>query len=286
MHPFLGVTQIVRTPVGRASSVDGTGWQLRVRVAVPQLRWSVLDRPRSAEREVLFGAWSAHDGLVRVPLNPAIDHDQASERADSLLAALASCHDKVPFSRADNYELWLLDKEDALPLALLLSATEEPPPSPDWPLHWHASRRDENGFATAESRERLIRLVSARAGHPPCAQWVQRDAGGGSGLHGVGLAGPLRARRLPAEVFPGLTLREQWPEEDDRTLVQDYLEWLAPYLLMLSEMDDAVRDRLEHAARRRALAVEQCHRLYPRILNPELIESARVEAMMRRSSDA
>lgn len=285
LHPFLGVTQIVRTPAGRATSVDGTGWQLRVKIAVPQMRWSVLDQPAETVREILFGAWSARDGLVRVPLNPAVDAEAARARADELLDVLQQCHGDVPFALADNYELWLLDHAQHQPLALLLSATREPPPSPDWPTHWQATRRDEAGFANAEVRERLTRLVANRAGHPPCTQWIERAAdGSGTGLHGVGLPGELRGQRLPPLAFPPLTLCETWSAPPEQALVREYLDWLAPWLLMLPDLDDVTRERLEHAARRRALAVEQCHRLYPRVLNPQLIESARVEAVIRRSA--
>jgi hypothetical protein len=46
------------------------------------------------------------------------------------------------------------------------------------------------------------------------------------------------------------------------------------------------RDRLEHAARARALEVDALHRLYPKVLDPGLLDAIRVEARIRRSQAA
>jgi hypothetical protein len=78
-------------------------------------------------------------------------------------------------------------------------------------------------------------------------------------------------------------LREEWPEPSDRDLVRDYLNWCAPFLLTLPDLDDAHRDRLERAATARAMELDSLYRLYPKILNPGLVKSLRVEARIRRS---
>ena len=93
-------------------------------------------------------------------------------------------------------------------------------------------------------------------------------------------------RRLTADAFPRLLLRETWPEPTQRDLVRDYLDWSAPYLLTLSGLGDDLRDRLEHAARARAMEVEALYRLYPRFLNTDLLRAIRVEARMRRTASA
>jgi hypothetical protein len=69
----------------------------------------------------------------------------------------------------------------------------------------------------------------------------------------------------------------------DCDLVGDYLDWSAPFLLMLPGIDDCTRDRLEHAARARALEVDALHRLYPKVLDIGLLKSVRVEARLRQS---
>jgi hypothetical protein len=78
-------------------------------------------------------------------------------------------------------------------------------------------------------------------------------------------------------------LREEWPQLADRDLVRDYLDWCAPFLLTLPDLGDAQRNRLEHAARARALEVDAIHRLYPKVVNPGLLDAIRVEARIRRS---
>jgi len=88
---------------------------------------------------------------------------------------------------------------------------------------------------------------------------------------------------LAAEDFPPLLLREGWPQPVHRELVRDYLDWCAPFLLMLPGLADRARDQLDHAARVRALYFDALRRLYPKILNPRLLKSIRVEARMRRA---
>ena len=65
--------------------------------------------------------------------------------------------------------------------------------------------------------------------------------------------------------------------------MRDYLNWRAPFLLMLCDIYDRTRDRLEHAARTRALEVDAFYRLYPKVLNIGLLKAMRVEARLRQS---
>jgi hypothetical protein len=102
----------------------------------------------------------------------------------------------------------------------------------------------------------------------------------------AGAKGEGAPRRLDAESFPLLLLREAWPKPADRHLVRDYLDWCAPFLLILPGIDDRMRDRLEHAARARALEVDAFYRLYPKVLNTDLLKSIRVEARLRQSRGA
>lgn len=46
---------------------------------------------------------------------------------------------------------------------------------------------------------------------------------------------------MPAKVFPPSYLREDWDDAALQALVQDYIAWLAPYLLALPELDDTRR---------------------------------------------
>lgn len=72
-------------------------------------------------------------------------------------------------------------------------------------------------------------------------------------------------------------------DELHQQLVDDYRNWLAPWLLQWPPLDTALRQRFERHARRQAFVVEQQFRLYPRILDEDSITAARVEAVLRRS---
>jgi hypothetical protein len=113
------------------------------------------------------------------------------------------------------------------------------------------------------------------------SQWFRLDPEGALGLAEGAPAG-LAGRRLPLGALPVLTLRTRWPREADSALVQEYLNWLSPYLLTLPGLSDEERQGLESAAVRHAPALDALWRLYPRILDPDLIRRARVEARLRR----
>ncbi|MGE5154064.1 MAG: hypothetical protein ACM3ST_08620, partial [Bdellovibrio bacteriovorus] len=94
----------------------------------------------------------------------------------------------------------------------------------------------------------------------------------------------LWGRRLRREKLPTLGLRARWKDQPAQMLVDEYFAWLAPYLLTLPELPDATRRDLEAKAAHHALLVDALWRLYPRILDPDLIKRARIEARLRRSA--
>jgi hypothetical protein len=139
-------------------------------------------------------------------------------------------------------------------------------------------------FDSSPDSTLLERLVRDTARRPLRFGWFERDAdGGGWAVESADAKGEGATRRLAAESFPSLLLREAWPQPADRDLVRDYLDWCAPFLLMLPDIDDRTRDRLEHAAKFRATDVDALHRLYPKFLNPGLLKCIRVEARMWQS---
>lgn len=295
-NPFLGVVAVVRTTQGRALSFDGVDWQLQVLAHPPRGLWS-RDGHREETQFFRFGVWSQARGMSRVPLNPILDVGQMLAVAQELIAAVQNGLGELPFPLAPELELWLLDQDQA-PLALLATALPDSDlaslGSPDWSAGGRGERpfvskllsergipeRDAGGrFHHAEALERQVQGAAGRRSN---RQWFRRSADSAEGL-AAGASPELAGRHLPATDFPALPLRPDWPRADERRLVADYLDWLAPYLLALPDLDEASRAHLERAALRQALLVDALWRLYPRIVDPELINRARVEAKLRRA---
>jgi hypothetical protein len=297
VNPFLGVAAIVRSPEGRALSVDGRNWQLQVLAHPPRGLWS-----RDGERDELmffrFGVWSESGGLSQVPLNPILDVGRMVAVSNELIGEVRRALRELPFPLAPELELWLLDQEDA-PLALLATALEDSDLATLGLQEWSAGGRGERAFVSARLTgegvperdasgrfhhpEAVERLLRGAAGPRLSCQWFRRNAEGGEGLVEGAPAG-LAGRRLPMEAFPVLPLRPDWPEAADATLVGEYLDWLAPYLLTLPGLSPDLRARFERAAGREALLVDALWRLYPEVLHEDFVNRARVEARLRRAS--
>jgi hypothetical protein len=229
------------------------------------------------------------------------DKDIPFDSAQPGFEALFS-HPPTPFPLADNLELWLLDAEQGMPLALLRSLLprEEPPAVTD--VSWIAGFRDEESFyapslastqASKESRsyiphaEVLTRCVRTAAGTNPMTQWfLRQEDGSGVGASGHNLATGLEGRTLNKAKFPRFLLREDW-EDDMRTrLVGDYHSWQAPYLLTHTNYSAETRDWLERAACQQAERLYSVRKLLPVILNKDLVDAAMVEAVIRRTAVA
>jgi hypothetical protein len=100
----------------------------------------------------------------------------------------------------------------------------------------------------------------------------------------VRLEPALRDRRLPASVFPELPLKGDWSDWIQSETVLKFHAWQAPLLLTLPDITDKTRRQLEHCASRRPLAMHSLYRLYPKIMQKELITKALVEAKIRTAN--
>jgi hypothetical protein len=277
LSPYQGTVQIVERPGFRAISADGVAWQVHIQTG--------------SSRTAAFATWWA-DGRTDLA---------DDERTRPMRQALAEMP-PLPFALVDRLELWLLDAHDRFPLALLGSTVprQSPPPSAI-EVNWQAGVKGDRGFVAPSlqtlaspnaeppisHREVLNRAVRLAAGLKPVAQWFERDEHG----HGKGFAGPgvseiLRGRRLPASAFPELLLRETWDGETETRLVRDYHDWHAPRLLTHGGLSRATRDRLEQAACRHAQTLYELRHLLGDILNPDLLNVAMVQAVMRQSASA
>ena len=300
VNPFQGVVAVVKTSGGRAISLDGRSWQVQVLAHPPRGLWSQGGHGDALEY-FRFGVWSREAGLSRVPLNPILDQGRMLAESQALIAAVREHAERLPFPLEPELEHWLLDTEGQ-PLALIGTALHERDLHVMQSRGWRAGGRgDERPFVAPSLAERGIPqrddsgrrfhvdaiedLIGQAAGPQPATQWFRVD---GDVARGLEIAAPeaLAGRTLTLGDFPPLTLRTDWPEPGDALLARDYVEWLAPFLLALASLDDALRARLEPAAARHALLVDALWRLYPRVLAPGLLNRARVEARLRRADTA
>lgn len=295
VNPFRGLVAVVRTESARAISVDGVHWQVQVLAHAPRGLWANTEYAETLQY-FRFGLWSAEEGLTRVPLNPMLDLGRMLAAADTLTRVLPERTGGLPFPLARETELWLLDR-DQRPLALLATAMEGTDISGQETDQWSAGGRGDRPFVSASLSVQGIRsgdpgsphrhaeilenLIRRTAGRNLNRRWYRLgEAGEGEPVAGSA-AQPDAGDRLPAGLFPSLSVRDVWPDGADQALVSDYLSWLSPYLLMLPTLSDEARRHLEREAVRHALLVEATWRLYPKILDPTLLKQARVEARLR-----
>jgi uncharacterized protein YbaR (Trm112 family) len=273
LSPYQGTVQVVELDGFRALSDDGLTWQVHLQYRGP--------------RASVRGVWRA-DGSGNLI---------ETERTKTYLTALRTMP-PLPFVLADRIELWLLDAERQLPLALLAATLERDTIPPAMERRWQAALAGDDSFvapslhhgvatsaAPMPHREVLARCVQKAAGARPVTQWFRRSAdGSGAGLSASCLAPGLAGRRLEAGDFPELLLREEWGSDTETGLVRDYHDWHAPGLLTHSHIARPTRVRLEQAACRQAKKLYHVRQLLPEMLNPDLIKVAMVEAVLRQTS--
>lgn len=267
MSPFQGVLQVVRVGAGEAESTDGRHWVLYA--AHPDIL------AHSGLSEVRFGTWSTKEGLRRSMVRGSAAGDLIEQIGQPLIGALEAFSDQAPFPLQDIREYWLLDAINREPLVLVdtLLHDEKVPPaeSPRW-LPGQAARAEFTQLPLLEA------LLAERAGRHPEGMWFKRDAQGGGRCAG-GVV-------YPAEHFPRLMLKTDWPDATHRRLAESFIEWWAPALLQLHHLVDSERSALERSAAKRAEATARLFRLYPKMIDEGVIRVARVQARMQRSHNA
>lgn len=293
LNPFRGVMNIISTGGADAVTIDGINWTLYIH--------DDFDCPTNDPEEffeiempdIRFGEWNRKSGLKRSPLIASYHYNEIQAIGSVLLEAVQNCADLCPFPFADKYELWLLDKNNHEPLALLNSVcSKQDIHNPDT-LVWESGMRCRREFLQQDplagsentsAAELLNQFINQRAGNNPCAQWFYRDKyNNGKGLRGVNLDARLQSRELSARLFPKMLVQDQWQDEIKNSLIESFINWLSPYLLVLDFLRDRQREILEIAARNDALMVDKMYPFYPKVINRQVINAARVEAMMRRS---
>ncbi len=291
LNPLNGVLQIFQTQDARALSDTGISWEIQVLSDTPQGLWA--NTPFSERRYYTFGIWSSEKGLEQIPINPLFNIRQMIAVTERLVERLEPASRQLPFPLDDPYERWLLDGEGHQPIALLESRQCEALEESDKDLAWMACAADDYSFISPTlssqnpSLDRdnprqhadLVELaIRQRAGPERKSRWFKRQGNGSA----ISCDDP--EDRLGPEHFPELLLTQDWTTPQQRDLIQDYLDWKAPQLLMLPNITDKTREHLERMAFKQAEVVDRLWRLYPQIHNHDLLKSARVEAKIRSAN--
>jgi hypothetical protein len=292
LNPFRGVLQVFLNDSARAMSGNGQVWEIQVLSDTPQGLWA--NTPYSGRQFYTFGLWTRESGLRQVPINPLFNIRDMIASAESLIGQLQPALQRLPFPLADPYEAWLLDGQDAQPLALLQSSRNEEERQRMEAGKWVAAAKGDFSFISKHLLKRelpvsddynprihasfLESVVRERAGQPLRIAWYYRQADGSAS------ACDEPDTISPASRFPELLISEHWPSSEAGELIEDYIHWKAPQLLLLPNLSRSTRERLEHLAVDQAQAIERLWRLYPQIHNQALLNSARVEAKIRTAN--
>ena len=277
VNPFLGVLQVIETEGGRAISSNGVVWEIELRTERSGM-WGSLNKHAKEAVYYRFGLWSAEEGLVNRPLAPHLDRDPLTIQCAILIECIAQRLEYLPFKLIDKRELWLFDKEEQQPLVLLASLKPgDKPPSPE-PKYWK-SCLGANGVASQyrfpDSRD-LEKLVERTASLNICKYWVDREDDGSGMLE-------IKGERIKVDEFPGFLICEDWPDEKEIALVNDYIAWVAPSLLSLQHLSKAERDRLESHLNAQAVSVEHHWHLYPETVDEKKLTAARVQCRLQKA---
>lgn len=293
LNPFRGVMNIISIGGADAVTIDGINWTLYIHdnfdcpTDDPE-DFFEIDLP-----DIRFGDWNNKSGLKRSPLIASYHYNEIQAIGHVLLKMVQKYANQCPFKFKDKYELWLLEDKTTEPLALLDSVCNKTEIYMPENLTWEVGIRckqeflkespliDEQ-FTTAGGL--LNHIINQRAGNQPSAQWFYRDPlNNGKGLTGINLDHKLMGRKLSARLFPKLLVQQQWQDTTKESLINAFIQWLSPYLLVLDFLRDRQRETLELTAGNHALLVDKMHLLYPKIINQQVIKAARVEAMIRKT---
>lgn len=278
LSPYQGTVQVLESPGFRAISADGLSWEIQIN--------------NRGSRFSTYGTWSRRGRRQQIE----------TEHTAPFIDALKN-HPALPFPPADRLELWLLDGEDLLPLALVSSTLPGITPPKMQEVNWRPALADDHSFiapsllgharyrqaptAIFPHAEVLRRCVCMAAGPVFRAQWFLRNANGdGHGKTGCRLDPSVIDRHLGRDAFPELIISESlWPAQRERELVRDYHHWQAANLLTHPDLSRETRSRLEQAAHDQAERLYRLRHVLPDIVNEELVKTLFVEAVIRQSAN-
>ena len=256
--PFSGLVHIAESDTYRALTLDAHRWEIQY-VNRSHIRVCTITSAEIKTRTQNAG-------------------QSSGEAADPKFMAMLHFLNEVelPFAARDFFECWLLDGSDQTPLAMLFSCAEETqmakfPSRAGWtalPDSVMPIKKTEAELASGKPpvNYRFESLISERAGINSKAVWFNR-------------------REQHPEFFPPYMIREDWPAADQQDLCDRYIDRQAPRLLMLQQLTQSERQRLESCCKPYAIEVARLCKLYPEVIDEELIRALRVEARLRAATD-
>jgi hypothetical protein len=292
LNPFRGVVNIIRYQYAEAVTSDGLQWDIYV--SNDSLLDGLVKKGSVQTSDIRYGRWSKRAGLTRGPIYPSDEFFMLEEMGATVYQHLLKVHDQLPFPFKDTLELWLLDTENK-PLALLNSAVDEADVDDYQLLDWRAGRLSRETFRpesfasgprnTADcAADILTDFINSCADTPPAAQWFKRNQDGSAiGTIGHNIDASLNGRILAAECFHPFFISPTREVDYYSALVQEFLDWQSPWLLLLDTLSKEERGNFEIHARKQAMVVDQQYLLYPEVIDQSFIRAARVEAKLRRS---
>ena len=294
LNPFRGIVNTIKYQSAEAVSTDGLVWDIYV--SNDLLTEGLETTSRIQTSDIRYGKWSLEHGLKRGPIYPSDDFKYLEHQGAIALEQVQKLHGEVPFPLSDNFELWLLDQQN-MPFALIDSAIHQDDIDLERNISWRAGNCCRKSFsssalpelATEELSSRnaaqyLTGYINSQTATPAAAQWFKRgEDGNACGITGINLPAEIESRTLPDTAFPALLLNHSAHDAAHQQLINDFLDWQAPWLLLLPTLDPASRCQYEQSARKQALVVEQQYKLYPQIIDMAAINAARVEALFRNS---
>ena len=295
LNPFRGSMNIIEYKGAEAVSLDGIHWDIYVRNS--DLIKDLNTNRKVQTSDIRYGSWSLNKGLKRGAIYPSDDFKLMEKQGARVYKFLLENHLKVPFPFLDNYELWLLD-EKSQPLALIDSSLRERDMDDRPLLDWRAglvccqsfksdAYRLIKGCCTSDmsAGQYLTYYINHLCDTPPQAQWFKRTIDNhGIGLMGNNISENLIGRELDTSAFNPFMINDNIHDHLHINLINEFIHWQSPWLLLLDTLSDSQRMIFEDKSRGRALVVDDLYRLYPEILDVSFINSARVEAKLRKSN--
>ena len=291
LNPFRGVMNFITYESAEAVTTDGEHWDIYV---TDGDLLEGLKGKNILTSDIRYGSWSMKEGLKRGPIYPSDDFKRLENLGAIVYEHLLRIHNQVPFPFWDRYELWLLDQARQ-PLALLNSVVHEHEIDTDVAIDWRAGLACRQNFHPAvlqdyldpdnhlyTAADYLTDYINQCAAEYPAAQWFRRNIDcSGLGLTGINLPDAYRGRRIPKASFPELFIQTETHDLEHTQLIEEFLNWQSPWLLLLNKLDNETRRHYEQQARQHALIVAGQYRLYPQIVEENQINAARIEARLR-----